>query len=77
MSGEAWAKKVTHRAAHDSNASSTRGRDSLQDEHGHTIHDPRALDPREAIIAHAEAAKKNPFYTSVRPLAQRTLNLCP
>ena len=23
------------------------------------------MDPREAIIAHAEAAKKNPFYTSV------------
>ena len=37
----------------------------LQDEHGHTIHDPRALDPREAIIAHAEAAKKNAYYTSV------------
>jgi len=40
----------------------------LQDEHGHTIHDPRALDPREAIIAHAAAAQKNPLYTKVLPL---------
>ncbi len=45
--------------------SAMRNRCVMQDEHGHTIHDPRALDPREAIIAHAEAAKKNPFYTSV------------
>ncbi len=46
----------------------------FQDEHGHTIHDPRALDPREAIIAHAEAAKKNPFYTAVRQQQHKLLS---